>query len=116
MAVGYLILRWAVEWELSGEHLIEGDADGIDVGAGVDWLPGDLLGRHIVHGPEDDAGSGELRAEFGKGQPEVEQLYLIVGGDHDVRRLDVAMNDSLLVCVSEAGENLLDVVETCGQG
>ena len=80
------------------------DAEGIHVGCGAERLAGDLLGRGIVRGLR---AAGELGEAVLHGCPfvdqlgnaEVEQPDLAVGGDEDVRRLEVTVHDELAVRV-----------------
>jgi len=74
---------------------------------------GHLLRRHVTHGAEHGARVGVPRhrgcvgfvltgcLRFVPGELEVENLHTTVGGDEDVRRLEVAVNDRHLVCGSE---------------
>ena len=72
-----------------------------------------LLRRHVADGAEDGPGSGLVRAVgdgvglmvhrlIDAGEPEVEHLDPTVGGQKDVRRLEVAVHDAGLVGCSEA--------------
>ena len=108
--------RLAVEEPLAGEHLEEHDAEGPDVGALVDRLAARLLGRHVGGRAEDharlrcrvcasvgdcdrsadDAASARV-AGPGLGEAEVEHLDLAVRRQLDVRGLEVAVDDALLV-------------------
>jgi len=74
----------------------------------VDRLPLDLLGRHVGDRAEDLAlGGDRFRRQLGQrrahaligelGEAEVEDLDLSLGVDHDVRGLQVAMDDAFLV-------------------
>jgi hypothetical protein len=83
-----------MEETLDREHLVHDDAEREDVTAAVEWLAEDLLGRHIGVFAFDRAGA---RARVGAASfcdAEVEQLHGAVGGDHDVRRRDVAVHDT----------------------
>ena len=59
----------------------------------------ELLGRHVLGSADERAGAGERFGvdAGGPGDAEVDQLGQAVGGEHDVRRLDVAMDDTRLV-------------------
>jgi hypothetical protein len=69
----------------------------------IDWSAERLLRRHVGHGPEDHARHGDLRLrDFGLGldrvpdelrEAEVEHLHQPAARPHQVRALDVAMND-----------------------
>ena len=91
------------------EHLVEDDAERKDVAAPVHGRAGDLFGRHVVRRPEKLARRGQIRRSD-LGDPEIRDLHLAVGRDHDVRRLDVAMDDSLAVSVVERLGDLPDDV------
>jgi hypothetical protein len=43
------------------------------------------------------AGAGESRLLDGTGDAEINEVHKIIGGDQDVRRLDVAMNETRVV-------------------
>ena len=61
----------------AGEHLVEHDAERVDVGAGVDREALRLLGREVGGGPHDRAGAGEAVAgAVGPGDAEVGDLHL----------------------------------------
>jgi hypothetical protein len=108
----------------SGQHLVEHDAERPDVRAAVDRLPLRLFRRHVGGGAQDRAelgagsvdrgqvsGAGERRGErrpaagidaggrLAKrfGEAEVQHLGRTVGPHLDVGRLEVAMDDALLV-------------------
>ena len=82
------------------------DAEREDVGALVDRLALRLLGRHVGDGPHDapltgsdSRGHGRLGRGVPGGplelrQPEVEHLHAALVADHDVRGLDVAVDDA----------------------
>ena len=82
----------------AGDELVRGEPIRILIGARVDLVPGELLGRHVARRPQDLA---LLRAEAhrrdGLGEPEIEHLDDPVVDDHDVRRLHVAVDDARLV-------------------
>ena len=85
----------------AGGHLEEQHAEGVDVGAGIVGVLGELLGRHVGQRADDHPGLGELRGvRIGvheEREAEVEDLRLARGGEHDVAGLQVAMENAALV-------------------
>ena len=112
----------AVERPLPRRHLEEDDAEREDVRAQVERPPLHLLGRHVRHGAHDDAFlrlhlgrqpgavGGGGRGRFHLGQTEVEHLDPPAAAHHDVGRLQIPVDDALLVRrperVGERGGNL----------
>src|SRR5262249_1498978 len=85
---------------LSGEHFIKHDGEGKQVGAAIHDGPADLFRGHIARRAHHGAGVGELRGGDA-GDAKIRDLHLAFGVDHDVARLDVAMDDALRVRVIE---------------
>ena len=101
----------------AGQELVEDHAQGVDVGPGVDVqrVKGGLLRRHVPRRTRDAAERGketvigQPHAAGGLGQPEVDHLgdrLVIVGLDQNVRRLQIAMDDPLLVRVLHSRADL----------
>ena len=95
---------------LAGEHLEEHAAERPDVGAFVDRLALRLLRAHVGGGPDDHAQPAGHRGHRRRqrrvrralvghrlGEAEIEDLDAVVGRELDVGRLQVAMDDPLLV-------------------
>ena len=98
------------------DHLVEHGAEREDVRARVGFLALELLGRHVLEGPEDRAGLREVRgAGHGRqrrqagllrhgrhrlGEAEVEQLHARLR-DHDVAGLQIPVHDPLPVRLVE---------------
>ena len=108
------VVAVALEGFLAGDHFVQGDAERIDIGAGVELLALDLFGRHVVKRADDVAGFGEGAVGGHAGDAEVHQLDAAVGRKHDVGRLDVAMDDAARMGVGEGGEGLVGGVERLG--
>ena len=103
----------AFERAAAREHLVEHRAERPHIGALVDGAAARLLGRHVSGGAEDDADAGHgarrdrwrlLRIVFSRRprigelrEPEVEHLHGPVLADADVRGLEIAVHDALLV-------------------
>jgi hypothetical protein len=80
------------------EQEIERRSERVEVRAPVDGLAPELLRRHERQG-SDDARRGERRRDVGEARDaEVDEHGPAVGAHHDVRRLDVTVNDAGGVC------------------
>ena len=89
------MLGLALEGQASREHLVEDDPEGPDVGAGVDVLAEELLGRHVGDGPDGTAGAGQAGLAGDLGQAEIGDPGDALLRDEDVGRLDVAVDDAV---------------------
>ncbi len=96
------------------QHLEQHAAEGPDVGPGVDVAARHLFRAHVARGPDDQADLGDRLDRLlaigpdGRrlGQAEVDELHLARRRQHDVRRLEVAVNHTLGVGFLEAGDDL----------
>ena len=95
----------ALERHGAGQHLVENDADRVEVGALVHLIALRLLRREILGGPKNGA---DLRhaGVAGARDAEVHDLDVPVAVDHDVLRLDVAVDDAAAVRALDGGEQL----------
>ena len=94
----------AAEGALAGEQLEQDHAQRIDVAAAVGRVPftSGLFGRHVGRRAQHVAFAGHRDlARLAFGQAEIHDVRLAVGIDHDVRRLQVAMNHARFVCVMQ---------------
>ena len=80
-----------VEGNPAGEHLVEHDADRVQVRAGVDGVALSLLGREVLGGAHDRAGLGHVR-RAGAGDAEVRDLGMTRVVDDHVVRLQIAVD------------------------
>jgi len=113
--------RLAAEWPLPSQHLVQDHAKRPDVGALVEGLAAGLLRRHVCRGAENDPGLGGRHGQGRRignitrrgalpqrlSEAEVEYLHLAVMRQLDVCRLQVAVNDAVLVGVFEGFRDLL---------
>ena len=94
----------------SREHLVEHHAQGVDIRAAihvfriVDLFRGDI-GRRAQHHPL--PGEAVLGVLQGSGDAEVHQLHLALAGEQDVARLDVAVDDLLVMGVFQGLAHLV---------
>ena len=91
----------ASEGRLPGQHLVEDEAEGVDVGATVDGVAVHLLGSEVAGGPDHGAGASQIVATGRLGDSEVGDLHPSVRLHEHVRRFDVAMHEPLTVRVLE---------------
>ena len=86
----------ARERRLPGQALVEDAAERVDVGALVERVAGDLLGRDVLERADDLARDRDARERAGAlGEPEVAEVAVLASGglgDEDVRGLDVAVD------------------------
>ena len=97
--------RVALERHAAGEHLVEHDAERVDVGLRADAAAARLLGREVLRRADDRADLGHLRIA-GVRDAEVGHLDAPVVAHEHVVRLDVAVHDAVLVRVAQPGEHL----------
>src|SRR5215469_4792993 len=88
---------------VSGYTLIECGAQRVEIRPSVEWHRFHLFGRHVIEGDQRHSGSCELGVP---GLARNAQLHDTAGRHEDVSWLDVAMNDSLPVCVGESRKDL----------
>jgi hypothetical protein len=110
-----------LERQHADEQLVHEHAQGVDVGARVDLVARELclLGAHVLRRPDQLAVLGEERAlgeTLGRrlGDAEVDDLRhrpVVPHGHQDVARLDVAVDDGLLVGVLEPFAHLHEQLE-----
>lgn len=87
-------------------HLVEHDSQRPDVAPAVDFFPRRLLRRHVRRGPERRVGLREPGVPAQFRQAEIQYLGHAVVCHHDVGRLDVPVDDPLLVGFVQAFSDL----------
>ncbi len=103
-----------VERQRAGHHLVEHDAQGVEVGAPVDVGRLDVLRSDVSRRPEDLLAPRERGRVHDLGDPEVQYLDRVVtdlaGHQEDVLGLEVAVHDPHLVGAAEGGSDLFCVM------
>jgi hypothetical protein len=94
------------EGQPSRQHLEENDPEGVEVRARSRLLALHLLGRHVLGRADEDVGAGDALALDGPGDAEVHDPGVAVPVDHDVLRLEVAVDDADPVGFLEAFADL----------
>ena len=85
------------------DHLVENDSEREQVAARVDFLPEDLLWRHVSNGSHNLPGSAHARARGSKGasprnlfcQTKIQHFYIAIEANHDVGRFEIAVMPTL---------------------
>ena len=88
----------------AGQHLVGHDPQRVHVGAPVERLAATLLRRHVRHRAGHDRRHGGAVDRLGN--PKVGHKHPAVASQHDVARLDIAMDDALLVSIVERRTHL----------
>jgi hypothetical protein len=98
----------AGERRLAGEHLVEHAAERVDVGGRPDLVPRRLLGGHVHRRPDRHARLRELLTGGIVGRARDAEVgdERVLAREEDVLRLDVAVDDPLLVRVVERAADL----------
>jgi hypothetical protein len=97
---------FAVEGHAAGDHLVEDNAQRIDVRAGVRLPALDLLGTHVLGGADDDALPRHRLGAERVGDTEVHDAGVPVPVDDDVRGLEVAVDNSQSMGLGQSIANL----------
>ena len=93
----------------AGEALVEHAAERVDVRASVERQPLDLLGRGVLDGADEDPGPRQVGRARLLRDAEVRQVDVLGGlGDQDVRGLDVAVDQVVVVGGVERARDLLE--------
>src|SRR5699024_10852745 len=96
----------------AGEQLVQHEAGGIHVTAGVGNASFNLLrGQVGDRAVEDSVVGGRRLRGAGAGETEVSDLHLPVVGDEDVLRFDVAVDVAGVVRDRQAGQDRLHEIE-----
>src|SRR6185503_1502002 len=92
--------RLPLEGPATGEELVEDEAERVDVAARRDLAAGELLGRHVGRRAR------AQRLARRPGEAEVGDPDLAAAVEHDVRRLQIAVDDAAVVRRGESRANL----------
>ncbi len=99
--------------EAAGEHLVQHDADAVEIGRLVQFEPLRLLGRKIIDASHDETGTSHRHRllRHRARDTEIGKFDDVVLGDENVCRFDVAVQQPLAVRVREAVADLSGVVD-----
>ncbi len=113
---GQLARGIAGEGLLTGQHLVQRNAQRIDVAAAVQVLTHPLLGTHVGLGAGHVANLGDLQAAVHTGQPEVGEDRIPEVAEQHVAGVDVTVDHAALVGVVDRAADLLQHVQRLRQG
>ena len=101
------------------QRVVHQQPERVDVGAVIDRLPLRLFRRHVFerpdHGAERGRGAGAGAADRSR-DPEIHDQRAIVGRDHDVLGLQIAVDDADLVGRLQPGRDLFRDRQRLGHG
>ena len=101
-------VRLALKRALACQQLVQHDASRKQISARVDRAALNLLWRHVFQGADHRAlGTGGLTRVLNTGHPEVGQLDTPIRFHQQVGRLDVAVNNALLVRILKCRKQAL---------
>ena len=89
------------EWRPAGEHLVEDEAERVEVASRGDFSSFELLRRHVRGRAVAQLCVRELARA--RRQPEIGDEHLAVAVEHDVPGLQIAMYDTLVMGRRQAG-------------
>src|SRR5215210_667661 len=89
-------ISWGFDLEgnFTGQHLVEDDAQRVEVARRTNRLALSLLGGHVLRAAKYVAGMGDRGRLYGSSYAEVRHLRVPRIGDEDVARFDVPVNDA----------------------
>ena len=104
--------NWSLprEWWFARNHLIEKASNRIEITTSICLTSSCLFWREILCSSDNVPCAGHSCAAIGKCacDSEIHHLYIAVIGDHDVSRLNIAVNDSALMGVLEGNQNSIN--------
>ena len=93
----HFVRRAARERKRSGEHFVEHDAQRVDVRSAIECNPLHLLRRHVMRRADHLPRFGQRGVLDGLGQTEIGDQDLPPPVDENVLRLEIAMDDALIM-------------------
>ncbi len=96
------------EGPLAGDHLVGHAAEGVDIGAAIDGLAPDHLGRHVGRRADERVAVGQRRFVHDPGGAEVAQFHRAVLGQKHVGRFEIPVNDAAGVGEGQRRSDLAD--------
>ncbi len=108
--------RISLEGYAAANHLVQHDAQRVQIAARIHRLTRGLLRRHVGRRPHHAAGGAELsRIAEHLGDAEIGQDRLALGREHDVGRFDIAMNGITFVRVVQGRGQFCQQARRFGQ-
>ncbi len=98
--------RLASKQRPAGQQCVHQRPKAVEIGSRIDGLPRRLLGGHVFGRAQDVAGAGQPRVAEQPCDAEVGKLHGAVGGQQQIARLDIAVDDAAVVGVAERAARL----------
>src|SRR4029077_17197814 len=93
-------------WISASKHFHQNYSPSPYIGPLINWLSDRLLGRHIANGPRHFATYGLGLGVDEPRKPEIHNLRYAFGRNHDIRWLDITMNNFVSVRVVKSASHL----------
>lgn len=111
VSIHYRPGRVSSDWPRAGYHFVKHDPDRIKVRTRVHVGGLYLFGRHVINGTDRGSRSRQVLVCQRAGNSEIHQLCDSTSGQHDIGRLDIAMNYALTVRIGQRAQHLQDDIE-----
>ena len=98
--------RFPAKQRPPGQQGVHQRPKAVQIGPRIDGLAGGLFGRHVFGRAQDVAGAGQPRVAEQTRDAEVGELHAAVGGQEQIARLDVAVDDAAVVGVTQRAARL----------
>ena len=105
VGIGHRVRRRTRKGQVPAQHAVEDHPQRVDIGAAVNFGPRGLFGRHVFGRADHHACAREHGPFGGAHESKIHQRRVPVGRQHDVGRLDVAVNHAAAVSkIKRAGD------------
>lgn len=89
----------SIEGNPACKHLVENHPKRVDVRSVINWRPLRLLRGKVPRCSQNHSDGCHRLLRSPSGNSKIDNLDLALRSEHDILRLDVAMDDSLIVCI-----------------
>ena len=106
----------ALERPRTGDQFVKRHPHRVQVRTAIQFVALHLLSRHVEERTHGGARLGQLLVGLGFGDAKVHELDDVVRGQHHVGGFDIAVNDAVLMSVTERRKDLRDIAEGIPEG